>query len=79
MLEVLFTANARAMGGRQVDQFKSHAHIEAFSSGTGSSYTAVTFGGQTAAVISQSNIPTSNVGGTETRPVNVAYHPRIHA
>jgi len=73
------TANARALGGRQVDQFKSHAHIEAFSSGTGSSYTAVTFGGQTAAVISQSNIPTSNAGGTETRPVNVAYHPRIHA
>ncbi|MNK65208.1 hypothetical protein D3C87_844960 [compost metagenome] len=22
---------------------------------------------------------TTNIGGSETRPINVAYHPRIHA
>ena len=65
------TANARTLGTRQFDAFKSHAH-----SG-GGSFTQGATGGAT--IIGGTNTPTGAVGGTETRPVNTAYAPRIHA
>ncbi len=73
------TANARALGSSQQDAFKSHSHLEVFTSGSGSAYTLVDFGGRTASVLSASNVPTELSGGVETRPRNVSYQPRIHA
>jgi hypothetical protein len=73
------TANARALGSRQRDAFRSHTHNEVFTSGTGGGYTLVNFGSVTASTLSVSNIPTGAAGGAETRPLNAAFHPRIHA
>ncbi|MCD0496947.1 hypothetical protein LP085_08825 [Achromobacter sp. MY14] len=72
------TANARVLGSRQGDGLRSHLHTlpnatwDAFS-GTSSMGSA---SGSSGTVISRS---TTSAGGAETRPVNVAYHPRIHA
>ncbi len=67
------TANARTLGSGQADQLRAHSHpygiAQLVQSGTGAS--AIT-GGITPAS------STANTGGAETRPVNVAYAPRIH-
>ncbi|MFY2019123.1 hypothetical protein ACOTDS_27540, partial [Achromobacter xylosoxidans] len=78
------TANARAMGTRQADTFRRHSHRFQTSTVTGASI------GEGLAVhrnmMSATNIVWNNAGstiddsgGNETRPLNTAYHPRIHA
>ncbi|MGY6270810.1 hypothetical protein ACXIUT_14050 [Achromobacter denitrificans] len=85
MLDASFTANARAVGSRQLDAMQGHWH---------EARTAALGGGAT------NNLGRDNGGGiangmvrklisdgvngeprtsVETRAVNVAYHPRIHA
>ncbi|MGE8690958.1 MAG: hypothetical protein ACN6PJ_27695 [Achromobacter sp.] len=79
MLDVPFTANARALGGRQLDQIKSHRHalngylMASPASGGG------LFGLNTGVNSVQATTYIEQFGGAETRPVNTAYHPRIHA
>lgn len=73
------TGTARAAGTLQADDIKSHNHnIDNGGSriwgGTGSADSASSAGNR-----SYLYRPTNNTGGTETRPVNVAFHPRIHA
>ncbi|MCF7770444.1 phage tail protein [Achromobacter pulmonis] len=74
----LDTANARALGSEQGDSLRSHLHTlpnatwDAFS-GTSSMGSA---SGTSGTVIGRS---TTSAGGAETRPVNTAYLPRIHA
>lgn len=61
------------MGSGQADQFRSHRH------GIGTSYT----NGSGAAPATNPNAGTdsfsTSAGGSETRPINVAYAPRLHA
>lgn len=66
----LDTANARVIGSRQADQFRAHTHGGTTHSGQGAAGGSLLVGGsgQTAAT-----------GGSETRPANVAFLPRIHA
>ncbi|VFR33729.1 Prophage tail fiber protein [plant metagenome] len=68
------TANARVLGSVQGQQFLAHNHgygiSQSVQSGTGGA--AIT-GGVTPAA------NTATAGGAETRPVNVAYSPRLHA
>ncbi|MCI3205834.1 MULTISPECIES: phage tail protein [Pandoraea] len=75
------TANARTLGSGQVDQLRSHRHAtlgtppgsisqsgsRAYLPATGSSGVGPFSGGDT-----------TESGGTETRPINTAYAPRIH-
>lgn len=76
-MTVRATANARALGSRQADQLRSHAHglpnLPSLN-GSGSSWKSadVPYNGTAAQT-------TASAGGNETRPVNTAYHPRIHA
>jgi hypothetical protein len=70
------TANARALGSRQAHQFQAHSHgllLRDFNSGFGTVPFGTAGGGGSGGGV------TSNSGGTETRPTNTAYHPRIHA
>lgn len=77
MLDVRLTANARVLGSRQADQLRSHAHglpnLPSLN-GSGSSWKSadVPYNGTATQA-------TASAGGTETRPTNTAYHPRIHA
>ena len=67
------TANARVLGSRQGMQIQSHWHTmnsSTMSVQSGSSGSALTPIG--------SGAGTNSTGGTETRPLNVAYHSRIH-
>lgn len=68
------TANARTLGTRQLDAFKAHSHYV-------NGITSSVAGGNQGAPIESGNIPwkTTDAGGSETRPVNTAYAPRIHA
>ncbi|WP_053497675.1 hypothetical protein [Achromobacter xylosoxidans] len=66
----LDTANARALASRQADQFRSHAH-------GGTTHSAQGAGGGN--LLTGASGQTTTAGGTETRPVNTAYHARIHA
>lgn len=71
----LDTANARALGSRQVDQFRSHTHNIRYSNNatpSGANQAVLDGGGA-------SGVNTLGAGGAETRPVNAAFHPRIHA
>lgn len=73
------TANARALGGKQAGDFASHAH--ALPNGTWDTFSGLSNlvssgSGSSGYVIGRG---TTATGGKETRPVNVAYHPRIHA
>ena len=83
MLDVTFTANARVAGSRQAPSLEDHEHKPSGNSqftmlypsgnsgfGAGPGYT-VNGAMQTGAMTAK--------GGAETRPVNTAYHPRIHA
>jgi hypothetical protein len=69
-MTVRATANARALASRQVDQFRSHIHGGTTHSAQGAS------GGN---LLTGASGQTTTAGGTETRPVNTAYLPRIHA
>jgi len=72
------SANARAMGSRQSDAFQEHTHH-------GKAIAGLTNGGTYAVRAwdhpggSANNDVVAPNGGAETRPVNVAYYPRIHA
>ncbi|AOB29905.1 hypothetical protein AKI39_03175 [Bordetella sp. H567] len=69
------TANARALGSRQTAQLQSHAHNLRYSNtaaASGANQSVLDGGG----ALTYTTLVT---GGTETRPVNAAYHPRIHA
>ncbi|MFY1849013.1 phage tail protein [Achromobacter dolens] len=73
----LDTANARVLASRQLDAFKSHDHPE-----LGARYDTSTTAGITTilhkGVETLGLINTGPTGGAETRPRNVAYHPRLH-
>lgn len=75
MLDVRLTANARALGSRQAAQIQSHAHSLRYSN------TAGAVGGNQSVLDGGGALIYSTLGsgGAETRPMNVAYHPRIHA
>ncbi|MFY3055325.1 phage tail protein, partial [Achromobacter xylosoxidans] len=71
------TANARAMGSRQAGDFSSHVHtLPGGTWDTFSGSSAMSSGGTSGTVIGRG---TTAAGGKETRPMNVAFHPRIHA
>lgn len=73
MLDVRLTANARALASRQADAFRSHAH-------TYNGTTLIAAGaGSGVNIYGNYSGNTTATGGSETRPENVAYHPRIHA
>ncbi|MBB1625695.1 hypothetical protein [Achromobacter sp. UMC71] len=73
------TANARAMASRQTGALQSHRHqllgylMSANPAGGG------VFGLNTGAGSGASTTYIGDTGGAETRPVNTAYPPRIHA
>lgn len=69
----LDTANARALGSAQIDMFKAHSHTIP-NQGAGAGTASLTNGNG-----DSNTYPTGTRGGAETRPVNTAYHPRIHA
>jgi hypothetical protein len=71
------TANARALGARKIDTFKSHAHAEAinfFNIGSVASGTSLSRGYPTGDLVGYSG----NTGTNETAPRHLAFHPRIH-
>ncbi|MCZ8388683.1 phage tail protein [Achromobacter xylosoxidans] len=68
----LDTANARALGSAQIDMFKAHSHTIP-NQGSGATAASLTNGSG-----DSNTYPTGTRGGTETRPVNAAYHPRVH-
>lgn len=73
------TANARALATRQLGAFQSHSHAQNSETldRTGNANAA---GGTLLAVRNVGNgLVTLASGGAETRPVNTAYYPRIHA
>ncbi|VFR81308.1 Prophage tail fiber protein [plant metagenome] len=71
------TANARAMASRQMDANRAHAHDMRADAGRGAldaeGPDTIGFGG------GGYSGQTQPAGGAEARPVNVAYHPRLHA
>ncbi|WP_238892123.1 hypothetical protein [Achromobacter insuavis] len=71
-LDVRLTANARALGSAQIDMFKAHSHTIP-NQGAGATTASLTNGNG-----DSNTYPTGTSGGAETRPVNTAYHPRIH-
>lgn len=75
----LDTANARTVGSRQGDSLRSHAHT--LSAGPSNLQTSTTPNAND--VGRSGGSPSGGVtlasGGAETRGVNVAYNPRIHA
>ena len=77
MPDVRLTANARALATRQAQQVQSHSHAlpnVPSLNGSGASWKSadVPYNGL-------STQATASSGGAETRPINTAYHPRIHA
>lgn len=74
MYDVRLTANARALASRQVQQVQSHQH-GSLSIGFGNGSLGP---GETSYALYGAGGATGFAGGTETRPMNVAYHPRIH-
>lgn len=72
----LDTANARSLGSRQADGIREHAH--------GIAGAAQIDGAGGAVSRKADNIGTTSTAGivgggrSETRPVNIAYHPRLH-
>jgi len=72
------SANERVLGSRQLDAFKSHSH-RLVGSGLSSNSGPVTGSAPNVTTyIPQVNFWTSGAGGAETRPINTAFHPRIH-
>jgi hypothetical protein len=70
----LFTANARALGSKQAQQIQAHAHAFNYSNKAPISGNQAVLDGAGSLGFS-----TTNAGGSETRPLNTAYFPRIHA
>lgn len=69
------TANARTNGSGQIGSIASHQHTFAIS---GSVINPGSGSGGFLVVSTGANAYVSNVGGSETRPTNVAYAPRLH-
>ena len=68
-------ANARALGTKQQSQVESHSHVvQSSNANAGGVLAAVR-----ASALGDSAFRTQASGGAETRGVNVAYHPRLHA
>lgn len=68
------TANARELGSRQLQQLQAHAHSFSYSNKAPISGNQAVLDGSGSLGFS-----TTSAGGSETRPANTAYHPRIHA
>ena len=67
------TANARALGSYQADEVRSHSHdVSVGIIGNQGLY------GSGSGVYGTNVIASMPTGGAETRPVNTAFHPRIH-
>ena len=87
MRDAPFTANARAMGSAQRDALQGfRVRVRWGQDPAGVTYIGGTgtFSGYTSLNEGTQAIVTDGVHGTprisyETRPVNVCYHPRIHA
>lgn len=77
MSDVRLTANARALASRQVQAVQQHAHSIGFRVSP-NRVEAIT-GEQAWALLGGSGMTTDAAGTAETRPRNVAYHPRVHA
>lgn len=88
----LDTANARALGSRQADAMKAHAHTLILQRSGGGINTPMRVvnggnnmwpfnanGSEQEYVARDSSDGVSPTGGTENRGRNTAYHPRIHA
>lgn len=70
------SGGARGMGSAQAQAIQQHMHSVAFRISP-NRVEAVT-GIQAWALLDGSGLTTDGVGGAETRPRNVAFHPRIH-
>lgn len=73
MPDVRLTANARTLATRQAQQVQSHLHTS-LAVGVGEGSLGL---GQSSYALYGSGT-TGLSGGPETRPMNIAYHPRIH-
>jgi hypothetical protein len=72
------TANARALASRQAAALESHSHAQNAAT-LDRSGNANAAGGTVLAVRNLGEgLTTLATGGSETRPRNVAYHPRLH-
>jgi hypothetical protein len=73
------TANARLLGSRQIDAFRSHSH--GLTAGPNNLQTSATPNANDVgrSGVTETGGSTQISGGTETRPLNTAYPPRIHA
>src|SRR5690606_15655203 len=67
------SANAREVGSKQLDMFKSHAHQTFFTDAGAGSIAVLGYTGNRSGTINF----TSAAGGSEARPVNTALHPLI--
>ena len=80
MSNVRFTANARTLGTRQTDQLKRHSHAPnmyvSYNNSPRSNSATIALGSANYFVIPPEDMAE---GGAESRPVNTAYAPRIHA
>lgn len=74
-----FAANARLIGTKQVEGFKTHTHLAPTPEGnTGARY--FIYGSAVDSYDYEEpggTLPTTSTGGAETRPINLALHPRI--
>lgn len=78
MSDVSFTANARVLASRQAGAIQSHAHGQNAAT-LDRSGNANAAGGTVLAVRNLGEgLTTLATGGNETRPLNIAYHPRLH-
>ncbi|KIV62406.1 hypothetical protein SZ54_4002 [Rhizobium sp. UR51a] len=78
MHDVCLTANARALGSRQAAQVRVKSTTWRII-GADSDSAIYSIGQGITQGISQMNSLLPDAGTAETRPRNVAYHPRIHA
>lgn len=78
-MTVRATANARALGSQQAGAIQSHSHAlpqQIFQDIATDRYFQLGGGQRIASGVA---VSTSAFGSAETRPRNLAYHPRIHA
>ena len=77
MCSVRFTANARTLGTPQIAALAKHSYpLKMFPSST-----VFPAGNYSAVMQTPGDSPigaTNDAGGSETRPINTAYAPRIH-
>ena len=76
-MTVLATANARALGTLQAQGLQQHIHN--ITKRISPNRVEAVTGTQAWALLDGSGMTTDVAGGPETRPVNAAYCPRIHA